>query len=113
MDNKKRLLTANGIDPVEFESFHRQIREKSKRAFTLDESIKLFQSFNDRKESARLRQISQDREKLPVFAFKAAILETVAANQVVLIAADTGAGKSTQVPQYLLESGLYDGIAVS
>ena len=37
--------------------------------------------------------------------FKDAILASVASNSVTIITAETGAGKSTQVPQYLLEAG--------
>lgn len=43
---------------------------------------------------------------LPVFDFKDRILETIIDNQVTIIVAETGAGKSTQVPQYLLDLGL-------
>lgn len=42
---------------------------------------------------------------LPIFAHKAEIVEAVREHQVVLIDAKTGAGKSTQVPQFLLEDG--------
>jgi HrpA-like RNA helicase len=42
---------------------------------------------------------------LPITAFKGEILESVAGNPVVIITAETGAGKSTQVPQYLLDTG--------
>ena len=42
---------------------------------------------------------------LPIYPFKDKILETIRENQVVIITAETGAGKSTQVPQYLLECG--------
>ncbi len=42
---------------------------------------------------------------LPIAEYKAKIVETIRENQVTIIVAETGAGKSTQVPQYLLEAG--------
>lgn len=42
---------------------------------------------------------------LPVFDYREAILSAVDTNQVTVITAETGAGKSTQVPQYLAEHG--------
>jgi HrpA-like RNA helicase len=42
---------------------------------------------------------------LPVLEFKDQILEAIDANQVTIITAETGAGKSTQIPQYLAEHG--------
>lgn len=45
-------------------------------------------------------------QKLPIFDFKDRILKTVRENAVTIITAETGAGKSTQVPQFLLEEGL-------
>lgn len=44
---------------------------------------------------------------LPVFQWREAILNAVDANQVTIITAETGAGKSTQVPQYLAEHGYH------
>ncbi len=41
--------------------------------------------------------------QLPIFDFKKEICSAVKNNQVVIITAETGAGKSTQVPQFLLE----------
>jgi HrpA-like RNA helicase len=46
-------------------------------------------------------------QTLPITAFREEILKTVKENSVVVITAETGAGKSTQVPQYLLQEG-YD-----
>ncbi len=46
-------------------------------------------------------------QKLPIAAFRETILEAVNNNSVTVITAETGAGKSTQVPQYLLDEG-YD-----
>lgn len=43
--------------------------------------------------------------RLPILDFRAQILDAVDANQVTIITAETGAGKSTQVPQYLAEHG--------
>jgi HrpA-like RNA helicase len=42
---------------------------------------------------------------LPIYAFKDEIVSAVRDNRVVIITAETGAGKSTQVPQYLLDEG--------
>ncbi len=44
---------------------------------------------------------------LPIAAFREKIVEAVKNNPVTVIMAETGAGKSTQVPQYLLDEG-YD-----
>ena len=50
-----------------------------------------------------LRGIHAARARLPVHAFRDAILSHVASHQVVLIAGATGCGKTTQVPQYLID----------
>ena len=50
--------------------------------------------------------------ELPIRDFRAEICEQVDTNQVTIITAETGAGKSTQVPQYLAEHG-YDRIIVT
>jgi len=53
-----------------------------------------------------VREDSQTKEiKLPVEKYREQILEKIDNNQVVIITAETGAGKSTQVPQYLLDAG--------
>jgi ATP-dependent RNA helicase DHX36 len=56
------------------------------------------------KENASLRQIASTREKLPIAGFKGLITDAVERNQVVLIAGETGCGKTTQVPQFLLDA---------
>lgn len=42
---------------------------------------------------------------LPIFDYRRQIVDAVDANQVTIITAETGAGKSTQVPQYLADHG--------
>nr|XP_043639978.1 DExH-box ATP-dependent RNA helicase DExH6-like [Erigeron canadensis] len=50
-----------------------------------------------------LKQITESRSKLPITSFKDVIASTIESNQVVLISGETGCGKTTQVPQYLLD----------
>ncbi|KAK7300204.1 hypothetical protein RJT34_11041 [Clitoria ternatea] len=50
-----------------------------------------------------LKQIVEDRSKLPIASFKDAITSTVESHQVVLISGETGCGKTTQVPQFILD----------
>lgn len=49
---------------------------------------------------------------LPVYQFREAIISSVDANQVTIVTAETGAGKSTQIPQYLAGHG-YDKVIVT
>ncbi|CAL4973855.1 unnamed protein product [Urochloa decumbens] len=53
--------------------------------------------------SAQLRKIMEDRSKLPISSFKDVITSTLEHHQVVLISGETGCGKTTQVPQYILD----------
>jgi HrpA-like RNA helicase len=39
---------------------------------------------------------------LPIKAYKKEILDRIRKNQVVIVEGDTGCGKTTQIPQYIL-----------
>lgn len=69
-----------------------------------------YSDFQQKQKFAKLKKIKKDQQSLPIHQYKAEVLEAVAQNQVVVVAGDTGCGKSTQVPQYLLEAG-YENIA--
>ncbi|KAG1704083.1 hypothetical protein DVH05_006096 [Phytophthora capsici] len=47
--------------------------------------------------------------KLPVYGYREQILELVERNQIVVLSGDTGCGKSTQIPQFLLDDALARG----
>jgi pre-mRNA-splicing factor ATP-dependent RNA helicase DHX16 len=47
----------------------------------------------------------EGRKKLPIYKFREQILEAVRDNQVLVLSAETGSGKTTQIPQYLHEVG--------
>ena len=43
------------------------------------------------------------RESLPVFAYRQTLLDTIAGNPVTVVEGETGSGKTTQVPQFVIE----------
>lgn len=55
----------------------------------------------------------EKREKLPSNEAKQNILKLASENQILIIQGETGSGKTTQIPQYLLEAGYNEGIAVT
>ncbi|KAE8636316.1 hypothetical protein XENTR_v10002934 [Xenopus tropicalis] len=55
------------------------------------------------RDSIKYKRLLNDREQLPVFAHRKFILETLKRHRVIVVAGETGSGKSTQVPQFLLE----------
>ena len=63
---------------------------------------------------ARLRELEEKterermkatRESLPIFPYREQLLSAMEEYQVLIIVGETGSGKSTQIPQYLHESG--------
>jgi HrpA-like RNA helicase len=76
----------------------------------LKKGYDLFKAFQAKKQAALAEKVQMERALLPVKQYESQIIEAVKNNRVLLIAADTGAGKSTQVPQYLMDVG-FDKIA--
>lgn len=48
----------------------------------------------------------RERTSLPVYQYRAEICKLVAENDVILVIAETGSGKSTQIPAYIYQSGM-------
>ncbi|OBZ82768.1 putative ATP-dependent RNA helicase DHX34 [Choanephora cucurbitarum] len=113
----------------EFEGFYMKLKEsiskgKALRRYTKadrmsllrqeGESIRhalvLFHDFQKKKQANLKKKIEETRSSLPVTPYARAIVETLRRNRVLLVAGDTGCGKSTQVPQILMNAG-FDRIA--
>ncbi|XP_072544366.1 ATP-dependent RNA helicase A isoform X1 [Salminus brasiliensis] len=58
-----------------------------------------------------LHTMMQDREQLPVKKFEEEIMNAIHNNPVVIIRGATGCGKTTQVPQYILDQFIHGGRA--
>ncbi|KAJ2806449.1 ATP-dependent RNA helicase [Coemansia furcata] len=58
------------------------------------------------------QKLRAQRESLPIFSARSAIVKQVRAHPTVIVVGETGSGKTTQIPQYLLESG-FGTIAVT
>ncbi|XP_054612311.1 ATP-dependent RNA helicase DHX29 [Dunckerocampus dactyliophorus] len=55
------------------------------------------------RKSPLAQKLQADREQLPVFQHRHRVLEALQRHRVVVVAGETGSGKSTQIPQFLLE----------
>ena len=88
------------------------------RIFAQDRRTAAMQAAHDVSESRRrgvvaaptfgkqdTRTIKEQRESLPIFGMKEALLSAVAAHRVLVVIGETGSGKTTQMTQYLAEAG--------
>lgn len=62
-------------------------------------------------ESPEGKKMLSLRRSLPAFKEKERLLQAIAQNQVIVISGETGCGKTTQLPQYILESETESGRA--
>lgn len=53
----------------------------------------------------KVMSILETRRSLPVYAYREELLQAVEDYQVIVVVGETGSGKTTQIPQYLLEAG--------
>ncbi|XP_059479514.1 probable ATP-dependent RNA helicase DHX34 [Neocloeon triangulifer] len=65
----------------------------------------MYLDFKQKEKFKKLKALREGQTNLPVAHYRKEIVEAVQENSVVVIAGDTGCGKSTQVPQYLIRAG--------
>ncbi|TIA87543.1 hypothetical protein E3P99_03107 [Wallemia hederae] len=55
----------------------------------------------------------ETRQQLPIWSGRDALIQTIQANNIVVVLGETGSGKTTQLPQFLLESGIGGGLKIA
>ncbi|ENN82303.1 hypothetical protein YQE_01321, partial [Dendroctonus ponderosae] len=79
----------------------------NKRRLTIDEIAKederIIRDFSEKKLSSKYGEMLGARKKLPAWTLRNDILNFIQQSQVVVISGETGCGKSTQVPQFILD----------
>ncbi|KAJ3514194.1 hypothetical protein NLJ89_g2513 [Agrocybe chaxingu] len=80
------------------------VMESSLPGVGMSAAEKLLQAQIDEAEK-RAKTIEETRKSLPIYAYKEQLIEAVKEHQVLIVVAETGSGKTTQLPQYLHEAG--------
>uniref|UniRef100_A0A6J0TQ65 RNA helicase n=1 Tax=Pogona vitticeps TaxID=103695 RepID=A0A6J0TQ65_9SAUR len=70
------------------------------------ENSKICKQFSIKKSSRRYQAMLQERQKLPAWEKKETILRLLKKHQVLVVSGMTGCGKTTQIPQFILDSSL-------
>ncbi|KAJ7042912.1 P-loop containing nucleoside triphosphate hydrolase protein [Mycena alexandri] len=84
---------------IEFVEGH--VMDGGKQGSTVDQ---LLQARVDEAEK-RVQSLEATRKSLPIYACRDQILDAIRAHQILIVVAQTGSGKTTQLPQYLHEAG--------
>ncbi|KAM8744062.1 ATP-dependent RNA helicase dhx29 isoform 1-T2 [Acanthopagrus schlegelii] len=103
-ENLAGLDIGEGGDNLEDKSEKRGPRKEG--AAALEASRELLKKL---KNSSIAHKLKAEREQLPVFQHRHRVLEALQRHRVVVVAGETGSGKSTQIPQFLLEELLTGG----
>ncbi|KAG7163889.1 probable ATP-dependent RNA helicase DHX34 [Homarus americanus] len=96
------------LPPQDLEDGKRRLSRK--KLVEIKFIIVVYLDFMQKQRFERLKKLRSSQANLPIAEYKDEIISTVGEHNVVIIAGDTGCGKSTQVPQYLLSAG-YSNIA--
>eukprot|EP00435_Cladocopium_sp_Y103_P053376 s2085_g17.t1 len=75
----------------------------------VDMSVEVMEAaLEERRALPKYSELATKREALPAFKQREQVISTVKENQVVLLSGETGCGKSTQVPQLILDAAPED-----
>ncbi|OCF41878.1 DEAH box polypeptide 36 [Kwoniella heveanensis CBS 569] len=72
-------------------------------------SQKLQDDFDMRRNSERYQTMLQQRGTLPIASFRERIVASLESSQIIVLSGETGCGKSTQLPSFILEDQLSKG----
>ncbi|XP_050093581.1 ATP-dependent DNA/RNA helicase DHX36-like [Anopheles aquasalis] len=80
-------------------------KESLRKVKGINRTAKLDRKLTEKalREKNSTHRLSKFRRKLPAFGLRTEILDKIKQSQVILIKGETGSGKTTQIPQYILE----------
>nr|XP_006116315.1 putative ATP-dependent RNA helicase DHX57 [Pelodiscus sinensis]XP_006116316.1 putative ATP-dependent RNA helicase DHX57 [Pelodiscus sinensis]XP_014425567.1 putative ATP-dependent RNA helicase DHX57 [Pelodiscus sinensis] len=96
---------------VENESYV-NLKKKLSRKFDVqaksvyNENVKICKQFRVKQSSRQFQAMLQERQKLPAWEERETILDLLTQHQVLVVSGMTGCGKTTQIPQFILDSSL-------
>ncbi|CAE6476966.1 unnamed protein product [Rhizoctonia solani] len=75
-----------------------------------EEIPSLQKDYETRQASHAYQEMLRKRNELPIAAFRTQIIQSLQDNQVIVLSGETGCGKSTQLPAYIMEDQLSRGL---
>jgi hypothetical protein len=106
-DEETRLAEARLVAHKKAIARSKQIREEMNRrpgrAPTLAESQQILRQFRQHQQTAAYKKWQPVRKKLPAAKKRDELLGLMAGHQALVVSGETGCGKTTQVPQFLLD----------
>jgi len=106
-EDDKESSSISIIDPLESvkQAYQKQETYRNTKQYNNSSPCIIPEVINDEKRTS----FTAIRQSLPVSNYKEDILQTINENEVVVLSGATGSGKSTQVPQFLLEESNNSG----
>ncbi|KAL7471936.1 hypothetical protein ACHAXS_012245 [Conticribra weissflogii] len=113
-DNQSKIDTTNEAEPTNVDRLEWDDDDSSNVVPSKPEALtnigrKLQSSFKTLQSTKPYQHMKRSRDTLPMASFRQSILDTVRQHPVTILRAETGAGKTTQCPQFLLEEALLEG----
>ena len=84
-------------------------RMEQKKRDDVAMALRLQKNFEKQKKTSAYQSMFNQRQSLPAFTRQAEVVDMIEKHQVVVISGATGCGKSTQVPQFVLDAMLESG----
>ena len=108
--NKNKKDNSNKSDSSSDSDTEEVFKINPEKITTKTPQEKQINKFTGKEYSELYYKLLEKRKQLPVWSSKSKILDLVEKNRIVIIQGETGSGKTTQIPQFLLEAGYYGGI---
>lgn len=110
-NNTKVDLSSQWHDPManpESRQFASDLKKRAQASQSAPDAVPEWKKVIAKDQSLGRRTnmtIKEQRESLPVFAFREQLIKAVRENQILIVVGETGSGKTTQLTQYLAEAG--------